>query len=357
LFNWLTALSVFLELNMSNAVILNMTRAEYSALPAGTLYPENYILVVESATAGLPPDIYIGNNGLLTSNIQIPSGSVKLPSWVQTQPYVEGAIVTYTDGFLYEASGSIAANTAWAIGWLDNQWHRTNKRRPDKITRFLSNGLFTPDPRAISTVVEMVGGGGSGSGIPYYGYAGCACGTGGQGGSYAKARIDTPGTAPISVTVGAAGAAVSGAAGNNGGASQFGTFVNCPGGYCGLNIVSGNVHVIYAAQTATASPTSSGATPIVFLPTTMGGSGWSCRIAASTPSVVGGFANGGGTPLGQGGLEEAAVGGDGGIVSIVRAGSGYGFGGAGIASNASSAGSARTGGSGGPGIVIVTESY
>lgn len=47
---------------------------------------------------------------------------VNAPAWVLTNEYVAGDLVTYTDGALYKANGTIAASTAWATGTTGATW-------------------------------------------------------------------------------------------------------------------------------------------------------------------------------------------------------------------------------------------
>jgi hypothetical protein len=111
---------------------------------------------------------------------------------------------------------------------------------------FTSSGTFTkatyPWLRAIR--VKVVGGGGAGGGTQTTGVGEQASGGGGGGGGYAELFItDIAGlVSPVTVTVGAGGAGVVNAGGNNGSASSFGTLAVAGGGSGGTRgpAISGN---------------------------------------------------------------------------------------------------------------------
>jgi len=85
------------------------------------------------------------------------------------------------------------------------------------------SSTYTPTAGTNRVYVECVGGGGGGGGVPAIA-SGNACGGGGGGGAYAASLL-TSGFSGVSYTIGAAGAAISGAAGGNGGDTIFGSNV------------------------------------------------------------------------------------------------------------------------------------
>ncbi|MCC6717375.1 MAG: right-handed parallel beta-helix repeat-containing protein [Acetobacteraceae bacterium] len=103
-----------------------------------------------------------------------------------------------------------------------------------KVTVFTATGAWVKDPAAAQVEVEVWGGGGAG-GNGAVANAGTAISGGGGGGGGGKRRArfraaDLPGS--VSVVVGAPGArgAGNGAAGGQGGASSFGTYLRAWGG-------------------------------------------------------------------------------------------------------------------------------
>ena len=239
-------------------------------------------------------------------------------------------------------------------------WRQTGINRPPKVTTFITSGTFTPDPLAVATHVEVQAGGGSGGGSFQISGQYVMCGSGGNSGAYVKASINTtPLTANnVAVTVGAGGAGVAGAAGKAGSESSFGSYVRVYGGKGGNSSYSSVRHVIVGGNPpSAAAPTLSGAKSIIDVKESIGCGGWSSRADTSIPSRIGGTAHGADAPFGLGGRDEGAVGGDGGQVSVPRAGSGYGGGGAGRASNCNSSISGYAGGDGHGGFVTVTEYF
>lgn len=101
------------------------------------------------------------------------------------------------------------------------------------IVTFTSNGTYTPPSNLVCVQVECIGGGGGSGGCAATGAGQMAATGGGGGGSFAMGNISASALGgPVAVTVGSGG--VGGAAGantgNNGGTTQFGTFVQAGGG-------------------------------------------------------------------------------------------------------------------------------
>jgi hypothetical protein len=123
--------------------------------------------------------------------------------------------------------------TAWVIVSL---------RKAPIVTRFTSNGTWTPTQGMKYAIAEVQGGGGGGGAITAPGSGSWSTG-GGSGGSYAKALIpaSAAGTSQA-ITVGAAGL-VPGSTGTGGvgGQSSIGALVAAPGGLGGAQITNATV--------------------------------------------------------------------------------------------------------------------
>lgn len=200
---------------------------------------------------------------------------------------------------------------------------------------FTSSGTFDkanyPGLRAV--LVECQGGGGAGGGRS----ASSSVGAGGGGGGYARALVTEPslGTSET-VTVGAGGTGVSGAAGNAGGNTTFGSLCQGTGGGGGA-----------FSQTTDVTVSGGGGGGGIGDLVIAGGNGRDARLdttlySATLSDVESG--HGGDSFLGHGGTAAAA-----GQTGVKDNGRGYGGGGSGIA-GAGAAGGAN----GAPGIVIVT---
>src|SRR5690348_17081100 len=120
---------------------------------------------------------------------------------------------------------------------------------------FTASGTYTPTPGTNSVVVEVLGAGG-GAAATAAGQG--SIGGGGWSGAYAKGRI-TSGFSGASITVGASGSAVSGAAGNTGGTSSFCALISAPGGPGGAtSVATSTFPVCQGASVATMSPATGG---------------------------------------------------------------------------------------------------
>ncbi|WP_446669705.1 glycine-rich domain-containing protein [Leminorella grimontii] len=88
--------------------------------------------------------------------------------------------------------------------------------------------MYTPTAGTKRIIVEAIGGGGASGGVGATTTARVSMSGCGTNGAYAKVLIDTPSAAPV--IIGAGGAGVVNAAGNNGGTTSFGSYFSCPGG-------------------------------------------------------------------------------------------------------------------------------
>lgn len=204
---------------------------------------------------------------------------------------------------------------------------------------YTSSGTFVkanyPGLRAVK--VKVQGGGGGGGGAVATGESQGSFGNGGAGGGYCEKLILVDDLATsVTVTRGAGGAGVSGAAGNAGGNSSFGAHCSANGGGAGASSNAGSTASVGTAGTGGGSASGGD------LNISGGHAGGGARTLNGLDITFGG--QGGGSMLGFGpGIRSSNNNGYG--------ATGYGAGGGG-ASNTASQG-ARTGGAGGIGIVIV----
>lgn len=227
--------------------------------------------------------------------------------------------------FVYDANGAVVT------GPTGGRYLRT--------TVITGGTTFTTGADTETIRIRGVGGGGGGSGCTSVGSA-AAAGGGGGSGAYAEKTFDVLPNTVYSLTVGTAGAGVSGAAGNNGGSSTFvvaATTVTAPGG--------SGAPVATAATTLTARAGGAGgviATNGDVNSTGSPGVGGHTLIVA-TPIVNSG--KGADSQFGSGGL---------GIVAVGNGNNATGFG-AGGGGSATGASAVRTGGNGTAGAWIVEE--
>jgi hypothetical protein len=217
---------------------------------------------------------------------------------------------------------------------------------------FTASGTYTPGTYTVGgrsvtasrARVRMIGAGGAGGGCVATGSGACSVALGGGAGAYAEFSI-TSGLTAASITIGAAGTAVSGETGNTGGNTIFGSICTCAGGTGGLGGGTFGPTAgpnIFNTQSGAAAPTISGTgvTPILAAP------GWFSKNPAAILSASSCYSSAGAdSPYGVGGGGQGnGVGGG---------ASGYGAGGGGSANTASLA--ARSGGVGANGLIIVDE--
>lgn len=195
---------------------------------------------------------------------------------------------------------------------------------------------YTPTAGTTAVIVEVLGAGGAGGGSAAVDGSHHSTGSGGGGGGYAKSYL-TSGFSGVTVTVGAGGTGISGATGNAGGATFFGSAPSAAGGSGGVTapVLAFNLGTWQSGG--------------------YGGGGFSGNIV-SHYGCIGGDAfligsqfesagKGADSIYGSGG--GGAWNADGGVAT------GYGSGGGGSAGPTSAG--AHTGGNGAPGLVIVYE--
>lgn len=215
------------------------------------------------------------------------------------------------------------------------------------VTVITSSGTYTTPAGCTAIYVECIGGGSGGGGTPATNASGngqTAAGGGGSGGAYAASLIASP-SSSYTVTIGAGGTGVSGAAGNNGGDTSFGTAVIAKGAL-GSAVAVKDVGVFPDTSGSVAGAgTASGSTGDLKINGGVGGPGTLWRVAFPQAGSGGGAARGG--PPRVGAPSNGTFGGN--------AGHQYGGGGTGACAIASAA--AQTGGAGFQGVIVVTEYY
>lgn len=227
--------------------------------------------------------------------------------------------------FVYATDGSVKSSAG------PGRYLRTN--------RLTSGTSYTTGADCSKIKIIVIGGGGGGGGCSSVAAAAAAAGGGGSGAKAEKTFDVSPSTA-YAYTIGAAGAANSGAAGGNGGSSTFtvgATTVTAPGGTGGP--------LATAATTLTSRAGGDGGALATNGDHNKGGNPgeYGVVLIVATPIVASG--NGGSGQYGDGGLGLVAVG-------AGNAGTGNGAGGGGSATGASVA---RAGGAGSGGIIVVEE--
>jgi len=209
---------------------------------------------------------------------------------------------------------------------------------------FTSSGTYTKTTGTKKVRVKALGGGGAGGGTEVTSSSQIAAAWGGNSGAYAESTmIDVSAIASVAVTIGSAGAPVSGAAGGAGGQSTFGTYLIAPGGAggfigqagagisAGVDMDAGSVPS--GSGLAFGTPASAGVGPLS-LSATVGQSTLKSGRGADSKLGVGG-----------GGIRES---------NVAKSAFGYGAGGGGSAVGPS-ASVTTAGGNGTSGIIIVEE--
>lgn len=204
------------------------------------------------------------------------------------------------------------------------------------IQIFNSSGTYTPTAGTTSIVVEAIGGGAAGGGAPATS-SNVSVGGGGGAGAFVRARFPT--VSSQTVTIGAGGVGVTGAAGQPGGVTTFGSLVTAGGGIGGA--VAGPATAPTAAGGGAGSSTFSATGVYIGSAGAPGAIGIVMSAAGAAISGAGGASQLGGGPVGQ----PTGVTG----VSATTPGAG----GTGTVNNTT--GAALAGGSGHAGVVIVYE--
>jgi len=273
-----------------------------------------------NAAVGLYNQVPVANGG--TGLATIPTGTVLIGAGTSAVSTLSAA----TAGNVLTANG-----TAWVS--------QASSGGTPIVTIYTSPSPWTKSPTLKAIKVTMVsggGGGGAGSGNTLSTGSGAGGGGGGAGNGYFPAA-SIPG--PLTITVGAGGAAVNapgptaGQAGGSGGTSSFGALFSITGGGGGGGTFPG----------ASAGGTAGVCTPS---PTIIGKEGY-----AGSPAPAGSASAGGSSAFyyGDGGAAIQTTGGG-------TAGPGYGGGGGG-ARFGSSTGTPTVSASGKAGVIVVEEFY
>lgn len=215
-------------------------------------------------------------------------------------------------------------------------------RLVDTVT-FTSSGTFTkatyPWLRAIR--VRVVGGGGGGAGAAAVTTGEASCGSGAGSGAYAESFITNIAglTASETVTIGAGGSGVAGAAGNDGSSSSFGALIVATGGIRGFTTLAAGTSV------AIAQPGGGGLLSGCTGDFKAGGNGGTFALRTSGTSCQGGSSGGSVFGGGRPSTGTNAAGANGDAPGAGGSGAAHLFAGSNLA--------AKAGGNGADGIVIV----
>lgn len=206
-----------------------------------------------------------------------------------------------------------------------------------------TNSVYTKTPGTKSAIVEMVGGGGAG-GSPEQNASGFTSGSsGGNGGSYAKFRIDLSNISTVNCSIGAGGVATAQAPGGAGGSTSFGSYCTVEGGAGGLLLSSDSTlnRLFYTPPNTGTYGTSSG---VSLISTNTGGLGGDAIILTTGAHAgAGGQSTLGSQIFGPGFDVQGSA-----AVSP-------GGGGSGAVATHASFGTNLLGGNGAPGLIIIYE--
>lgn len=295
----------------------------------------------------------------VTDSFWLVEDTEKVLTYDQALSYVVGDQRVHNNK-LYVASGTITAGTAFDEGLGVNQWHQAGANKPPKVTRFEADGTFTPDPLAISTKIEIQAAGGSGGWISDTPATdGCAAGTGANGGNFYSCMVNEPLTGSVAVVVGGVtpNSLSANTVGITGTTSSFGGYLSILGGAGGQITTGASTSLVSSSPSQPASTTDWGGIDATVLLDLTGQRGTSPWVPRSTDYglIFGG--NGGEAHWGRASRSDPAIysGNRAGYASINRNGSGYGYGGCGIAVGNRSAN--RKGNVGGAGLTIITEYF
>ena len=233
-----------------------------------------------------------------------------------------------SDGALLAADSTAAAG----LGWKSNQY-----RLLRIMNVFSGTTVYTPTAGTRAVYVECIGGGGAGGGAAVSS-ANLSLGGGGGAGAYSAKWLTGSIKSSYTVSVGAGGTGVSGAAGNAGGSTTFDSPSICTaaGGSGGGTLAAGTA---VNTQGGGAGGLSSSGVGDLKLDSADGG--WGLRLSAS----IGRAGSGGGAPIG-GGLTGAPA-----ATAAGIAGGNYGGGGSGAITTAA----VQTGGAGASGVIRIWE--
>lgn len=250
--------------------------------------------------------------------------------------------VNYAKGWEFVGSNPPTKNDFSYLQNLSDQkakWlYDNNNGRLLNRQVFTSSGTYTPTTGAKFVVVEGVGGGGAGGGIQGVAAGSITCAGGGGGGAWGVLKTNASSQV---VTIGSGGSGVSNGAGNNGGATSFGSLLVLPGG---AGAPKGSVAT---AAGYIGVPGSGGDAPVA---ADYGGKGGQGGLGMAVSNIAGFSGAGGASIYGTG--YSGGVNGASNISSGIQ-GTSYGCGGGGALGTGASG--AAAGGDGRSGILIIWE--
>lgn len=283
--------------------------------------------VLQSQGTTLAPTWATIGSGTVTSvALSLPSFITVSGSPVTTSGTLTGTLATQTAGtfFAGPTSGAAAAPTFRALQARTQQ------------TFITGSGTYTTPAGVLYIEVTILGGGGAGGGAPTTGVGQVSVGGGGGAGATVIKTISAP-SATYNYVVGAGGTANSGAAGNAGANTTFGSsLLTANGGPGGSSSTAGTL--VNTGGTGTAA-----------------GTGGDVNIPGGPGQAASGI-NGQFVLSGSGGYSTLGSGGQSQVSSSAGA-AGYVYGGGGSGGTLASSTSAVAGGAGAVGIIIVKEFY
>ncbi len=308
-----------------------------------------YIGGGEGATTSTPPE----DNSVMTSEgwTKLDLGDQASIADAETEAGLRGGVI---NGMHYKDTAE-----GFNVTRVAGEWRAF---RPPKVTTFWAGSadyVFTPDPLAIATKVELQAGGGS-SGKTWDSKTGheCAVSTGGNGGNFLAVMITSKITSPQTVKVPRSTPKQTSYNwnGNNGGTCNFGT-ISAQGGTGGR--VNRGDHNVLVKRALSQSPNSG--TSIVGLTSHIL---MDVRGQVGTSPYIGYYNVRGGIEGGHGGNSHWGSGGRSNVAAyhgtrknsidtIAEPDTGFGGGGAGVAASRG----AKVGGAGGKGHAIITEYF
>jgi len=141
------------------------------------------------------------------------------------------------------------------------EWLNSTKGQLINVQVFpaaVSAATYTPTVGTASIVVEVVGGGGGSDGIPEVGVGQNGISAGAGAGAYAKVRFTDSAlfypSVPVQVGIGGAAGTGGVSVGGNGGASSFGTLIQCEGGRGGAFSIVASVFPASTTLTLDTNP-------------------------------------------------------------------------------------------------------
>lgn len=235
-----------------------------------------------------------------------------MPDWDAEETYSIGDSIIGPDNKIYRSlTGN---NTNKTPSSNPDDWHVWVSSASDisgrliAVKTFDADTVYTPTVGTNSIIVEVIGGGGAGGGAAAQSAGQTNAGGGGGSGAYARVKI-TSGFSGAAVVIGIGGAGVVGGNGNGGGASSFGSFVSCPGGFgAPVGPANGLFAVTVDGAQGGGLPTIAGAQAIIAAPGTYG------TLSVCTAPGFGSMGRGAASYYGGNILENSGSGGNGALV-------------------------------------------